>query len=374
MLSDTSMQLPVPPVITVRNDAPIELKAVLAVRNVEPLKIKATTTSTLAKTTSETSVSAETVEEVDPILLPALEAGVMYTMCRGDRSGSVIADMMYAHAFAFAHNITYGGSCCLRWYLPSNVTRDLLTDLGWTKLFPFQCPDGIDKAKYRTVRIENRENITAISPLLLHKDTFRLDGDKSNFKPAWRESVHEKLRLDRIGSTNTGSTGSEHPFEIAVHIRRGDVDPCRRQRRYLPNSHYLALIDQFTPNSTVLMGRPLHVTIYSESDSFEPFDDFVARNYTLALDTDNLAQIWHALATADVVILSRSTFSIIPAMVNPNTVVATEFMGFDSQDANDGFFDVSVIDGWIQADPLLVNATDERILEMYRTQCSVARK
>ena len=35
-------------------------------------------------------------------------------------------------------------------------------------------------------------------------------------------------------------------YEIAVHLRRGDVSPCTHARRYLPNSHYLALIDQYT--------------------------------------------------------------------------------------------------------------------------------
>ena len=35
-------------------------------------------------------------------------------------------------------------------------------------------------------------------------------------------------------------------FTIAVHIRRGDVDPCTYMNRYLPNEYYLRLIKKFT--------------------------------------------------------------------------------------------------------------------------------
>jgi hypothetical protein len=286
---------------------------------------------------------------MDPILYPILKAGRMYSICRGDRSGSVIADMIYAHAFAFAHNITYAGNCCVTRGLPKEDTRNLIHTLHWHTIIPFRCPAGVNNKKYNVLK----PNATTISPLILNPDVYRLQGHRSNFKPKWRQSVQKELykytdhRPDR-------------PFYIAVHVRRGDVTPCTYKRRYLPNSHYLALIDQYTPNATSLNGRPVVVTIYSESDTYEPFDVFRQRNYKLELDTENLAHVWKALSTADVAILSRSYFSIVPAAINPNTVVATEF--FD--------FDVRVMDGWEHADTALVKESDELIRQIYVEHCN----
>ena len=132
----------------------------------------------------------------------------------------------------------------------------------------------------------------------------------------------------------------------------------------------MALIDQYTPPLGYDNGRPVHVTIYSESDTFESLDVFAERNYTMEIDTDDLGQVWKALSMADVVILSRSTFSIVPAILNPNIVVATEFMNFNPNHVLDGEFDVQMIDGWEQADPTLVHQSDQIIRDMARTQCS----
>jgi hypothetical protein len=66
------------------------------------------------------------------------------------------------------------------------------------------------------------------------------------------------------------------------------------------------------------------VTIFSESESYEPFTVFEERNYSVQLDTD-LSIVWKSLMTADVAILSRSSFSFAPALLNPNTVVYSPF-------------------------------------------------
>jgi len=75
------------------------------------------------------------------------------------------------------------------------------------------------------------------------------------------------------------------------------------------------------------------VTIYSESNSYEAFDIFTTDiiqqqcgrcNISVSLDTP-LADIWGALSTANVSILFTSSFSYVPALVNTNTVVYTDF-------------------------------------------------
>jgi hypothetical protein len=139
-------------------------------------------------------------------------------------------------------------------------------------------------------------------------------------------------------------------FHIAVHIRRGDVDLCRYWRRYLPNSHYLRLIQESTPAN-----QSTRVTIFSETRSFESFEDFRALNYTLKLDTD-LETVWQALLTADVAILSKSTFSLVPSFLNPNTVVYTPFW-------NEG------LSHWETVSEIAMKVTDLQVKEMWLQSC-----
>jgi hypothetical protein len=64
----------------------------------------------------------------------------------------------------------------------------------------------------------------------------------------------------------------------------------------------------------------IDVTIYSESKTVEPFDEFINRGYNLELDTD-LAVVWKQFASADLLISSISTFSMIPALFSDGLVV-----------------------------------------------------
>ena len=287
----------------------------------------------------------------DPLLEPVVRAGEMYSIGRKDRSGSVVSDMLYAHAFAFAHNVTYLGACFTVKGLPKEDTRHLLQALQWTDILPFSCPPGVDASLNLA-----KPNATELSPLMLSDDVYRFKLKESYFTPAWRESIQKSLRKEH--RENQGTPLEENqPYEIAVHVRRGDVSPCKHIRRYLHNKHYLTLIDQFTPSPEERGNRTVHVTIYSESVSFEPFDVFRERGYTVELDTEDLAVVWKALATADLAILSRSYFSFVPAAVNPNTVVATEFFEFEP------------LPGWKRVDKDLVKQTDQEIYRMKDESC-----
>ena len=129
--------------------------------------------------------------------------------------------------------------------------------------------------------------------------------------PEWRDVVRAKM-------TDTSKVG-DGVFRIAAHIRRGDVNPCRYPDRLSPNNLYLGLIEQYLP-MPANQSMPVDVTIFSESDSYEHFDEFAKRNYTLHLNTD-LATVWRTMMDADVLITAKSRFSLVPAILNPNTVV-----------------------------------------------------
>lgn len=287
--------------------------------------------------------------EQDPILEPILRAGKMYSIGRKDRLGSVVSDMLYAHAFAFAHNVTYAGACFTVHGYPKKETVHLLEELQWTKILNFACPPGVDSSL--NIR---KPNATALSPLILNDDVYRWKLETGLFSFAWRESIQNAMMTEQLDNPKPKN---KRPYEIAVHVRRGDVSPCTYTRRYLTNEHYLKLIDQYTPAPRDRDNRPVHVTVYSESDSFESFDVFRERNYSIELDTEDLALIWKALVTADLAILSRSYFSFVPAAVNPNTVVATEFFQFEP------------LQGWKRADDALVKETDKQIRKMSHEQC-----
>jgi hypothetical protein len=213
------------------------------------------------------------------------------------KSGGVIEDMLMAHAYCFHHNATYGGSCGE----PSNkkATHEALLDaIGLKHALPFACPTDHYDDKVTRKSMIPRSNF--------HSEDTRI----------WTPSYVEHLK-----------TMVKYPpkvpdrYTIAVHIRRGDVTPCRMDNkgynRYLPNQHFLNLIDEYNkPGARVI--------IFSQSKSYESLDDFEKKGYEMQLDSD-IQDIWRTIVTSDVVILSRSDFSMIPAIVAKGTVVYTPF-------------------------------------------------
>jgi hypothetical protein len=146
--------------------------------------------------------------------------------------------------------------------------------------------------------------------IILPASTYRaLDNDL--FTKEWRSTF-----LQHYDVVKTSDYVMCH---IVVHIRRGDVEPCNHPQRYLPNVHYLNLIQHYLPTSQKAV-----VTIYSQSKSYESFDIFRAHNYTVNLDSP-LSQVWKDIMSADVAILSQSSFSYVPATLNNETVVYTPF-------------------------------------------------
>ena len=221
---------------------------------------------------------------------------IVWSPGRGDRSGMAIGNMLQGHAYAVHHNYTYGGAC--RRDLPKSATHqsrlrqhmELLDALGLSEVLKFDCPP----------------NDTV--PLLRRK---QYGNAKKYMTVAYFEFLQSLIKYPNKPARRT----------IAVHVRRGDITPCGIMTdgyyRYLPNQHYLRLIDQYNPKNDS------DVFVYSESDSFETFDDFRERGYHVVLDGP-LAEVWQGIMTSDVVILSRSAFSLIPAYLTKGIVVFPE--------------------------------------------------
>lgn len=106
------------------------------------------------------------------------------------------------------------------------------------------------------------------------------------------------------------------PLTAALHLRRGDVQPTGRWAdRYLPNAYFLDLLRKLRQRCP-----SLHATVYSESRSAESFDEFRALGCDLRLDAD-IGETWVEMMRADVLVMSMSGFSWVPALYNPNLVL-----------------------------------------------------
>jgi hypothetical protein len=66
------------------------------------------------------------------------------------------------------------------------------------------------------------------------------------------------------------------------------------------------------------------VVIFSEAGSAETLDEFRSEGYEV-YEGGSETEVWQTIVTADIVILSRSSFGMIPALVAKGKVIYTPF-------------------------------------------------
>eukprot|EP00538_Stauroneis_constricta_P013432 CAMPEP_0119550974 /NCGR_PEP_ID=MMETSP1352-20130426/4383_1 /TAXON_ID=265584 /ORGANISM="Stauroneis constricta, Strain CCMP1120" /LENGTH=341 /DNA_ID=CAMNT_0007596971 /DNA_START=149 /DNA_END=1174 /DNA_ORIENTATION=+ len=214
-------------------------------------------------------------------------------------SGLVVKDMLYAHAYSYGQSVTYGGSCGESSKL-HETHLELLSSLGVQDVLPFRCQrDSPDDGKRRRT---------------IPDTVFQSDGTHV-FTPEYVAYLRTKV---------TFPPKTDNRFTIAVHIRRGKSykTPCKvghkeGYTKYLSNAYYQRLIDAY-------MQPGARVAIYSAGDSEESLDEFRQRGYEVHVD-EPMGDAWKTMATSDVLILSRSVFALLPALVNKGHVVYTRF-------------------------------------------------
>jgi hypothetical protein len=291
----------------------------------------------------EATKNAEDSQMMHPnvtLFTPPNNHHIAYSNARRDRSGSAISNMLAAHAYAFHHNMTYGGAC-LR--LPKDATHStiqkfekhikqhqaLIDAIGLNGLIGF---------------LHCSTNQTAA---LISSKRY-MEADAFWYTPEWLEYMHQHIDYPLLSKKKKDNSNSTR-LEVAVHVRRGDIQPCNRwSHRYLPNSYYQRILDEYLVDED-----KAQVTIFSEKNSFEPLAEFSAKNYTLKLDTD-LTSVWMDIMIADVVLLSCSAFSYVPALLNPKArVIYTEFH-------------MQPLEGWevIRRNSTFMKATKEEVEQM----------
>jgi hypothetical protein len=249
-----------------------------------------------------------------PTIEPRLK---FYTVARTDRAGSAIKEMLLAHAHAFATNTTYGGAC--------------VDAIDWDPLTKKHGSSFRHKVEERLVQRQNLIDILGLHdelPLACpteeelqsgHVKLYKKRGPIKGtlFPAAWFPFLQARAKFNYVTRTQ------EDPLRFVVHMRRGDFTPCHVSDRYLPNTYYLEALEYYVPrycNGT----RPCNITIFSERDSYEPFNVFEDKNYTIDFDS-NPPEIWQSIVNADVFIMSMSAFSFIPACLNRNHGVISPY-------------------------------------------------
>jgi hypothetical protein len=213
------------------------------------------------------------------------------------KSGKVVEEMLMAHAYIFHKNATYGG-CCGSKSSKILAHKELLNSIGLSGPIRFRCPRDYVQDTGTRRSVVPRDHILA-------EDT-RL------WTPEYVDYLRSLVRYPEK---------RHKEYTIVVHMLRGNTSPCKEKTRgfhsYLPNSHYQSLIDQY-------MQPRARVIIYTSAKSFEDLNEFRNRGYEVNTDT-SLKDTWKDFVTADVFIMSRSDFSLVPAMVAKGIVVYTPF-------------------------------------------------
>jgi hypothetical protein len=210
-------------------------------------------------------------------------------MARRDRCGAQISEELLANAYCRAQGLDYVGAVGRAHFDEHRRLCELLRLPLPVPTLPQAYADYVlvDPADYSDDRFPENE---------LLGGSFRL---------ALRRSVAHLL--DRPAARH---------LDVALHLRRGDVQPTGRwASRYLPSSYFLDILQKLRARD-----GGLRATVYSEADSAEPFDAFVDLGCELRLDTD-AGEAWVAMMQADVLVMSQSAFSWVPALYNRNVVI-----------------------------------------------------
>lgn len=222
---------------------------------------------------------------------------MMFQKYHKGKSGQVVEEMLMAHAYIFHQNTTYGG-CCGTKTVKMAAHEELLESIGLKDVLQFKCPN-------------DYENDHKTRRSVIPRDHYDSD-DIRIWTPEY---------VDYLRSLVMYPPKQHKEYSIVVHMLRGDASPCKPKQdgyyRYLPNSHYQTLIDKY-------MQTDARVIIYTSPKSFEDLSEFRRRGYEVITDSP-LKDTWKDFVTADVLIMSRSDFTMVPAMVAKGKVVYTPF-------------------------------------------------
>jgi len=113
----------------------------------------------------------------------------------------------------------------------------------------------------------------------------------------------------------------ENSKNLAIHIRRGDVTASKYPNRYISNQVYIDLLKQLD-NQFNLQNYQIHLFSQGEYNDFIDIIESFPNNLFYFHLNEGIQETFHALVMADILILSKSSFSYCAGLLNSKMVIA----------------------------------------------------
>lgn len=210
------------------------------------------------------------------------------------------------------------------------------TESSWERFLGFGCgetrmEDLVKEKGYRVVRLpmfgEDREQELRMIRCIIRsyanqKVVFLAEQDQFYSDQYGVMEVIQKKFQNALVKRDRLLYEEEKGIHIAVHIRRGDVtnesSNPNIQMRWLDTSYYRRILELLLER---LEGKNPQIYIFSQGtkEEFEPEFPFPNVHYCLDMAAQNT--FWH-LTQADILIISKSSFSYKPALLSSGIVIA----------------------------------------------------
>jgi hypothetical protein len=148
--------------------------------------------------------------------------------------------------------------------------------------------------------------------------------------------ISSKTMVDSSPPSNHTTSIAANDIQVVFYVRRGDIEPCseRYGYRYLPNIYYGKVWNYLQQTILSNSSQPIHLHIISQSKSFEPW-----RHMKRIIQSQTAPSIKHRLTIqmrldepiptvlsfmtfeSDILVISKSTFSFLPAILNTKALV-----------------------------------------------------
>lgn len=212
---------------------------------------------------------------------------IKYSPSLPDQCGSQIHDDLFAYAYCFNNGLIYGGSTHPNWV-------DLRTELCEYLSLPIPCVSNVPNLEHSQYR----------------EGQCGLEIDK----------IFNQNFLNHLRS-NCNFSKQPKKKTICIHIRRGDVDCDEgwKSERYLSSEYYISLLD-----SLVKIFPEHQVIIHSQYNFWNEASLFDRFNPQIKIEIP-LIEVWEDFITSEVFVMSKSSFSYVPALFNNGLVLYTPF-------------------------------------------------
>ena len=144
--------------------------------------------------------------------------------------------------------------------------------------------------------------------------------------PEMYELIQEELRSWYASSPKPALYFQPEMLNVAVHVRRGDLMRGPHRSRVIPNARYVRAMSEVR---ALFPNRAVAFHIYSEGDERagrKEFAEFLRISDAALHLNEDVFSTFHHLVSADVLILSRSSFSYLAGIYSRGRVLYFPFM------------------------------------------------